>query len=164
MLTIHFIDGNLVKQATELKYHAIAHGCNCFGKMGKGVAYNIRRMVPEVYAADLRTPIGDKTKLGYYSYVKSCFGFYVFNLYTQYGYSNYRKVINYPAVYSSIRRMCDRMLALEEESPIRIGMPYIGANNAGGSRKELIDTLNKLKEDYKPEREIELFVVNYTPK
>lgn len=164
MLNFHYIDGNLVKQATELKYHAIAHGCNCFGKMGKGVAVSIRRIVPEAYAADLRTPIGDKMKLGHYSFVKSKFGFYVFNLYTQYGYSNVRKVVNYPAVYSSIRRMVERLLSLEEESPLRIGMPYIGSNNAGGTRKELLKILSELQEDFKPEREVDIYIVNFTSK
>src|SRR5512141_2670107 len=46
IMAIHFISGDLL---AAQDVDAIAHGCNCAGAMGKGIALAIRRRWPEMY-------------------------------------------------------------------------------------------------------------------
>ena len=163
MITVNYVNGNLLTLAKKKKWSAIAHGCNCFCKMGKGVAYNIVRKYPSVKLADENTIQGDANKLGGFTYVQTSDGFYVFNLYTQYHYSNVNKVIQYPALRDALIRMVNRLSKLVPEGELIIGMPYIGSNNAGGTRKEFMDTLLETLSEYEGNRLITVNVVDYSP-
>lgn len=64
------ISGDLLNFALDGRFDVIAHGCNCQCAMGKGIALSIKQQFPEAYDADLRTPKGDRAKLGTISTAK----------------------------------------------------------------------------------------------
>jgi O-acetyl-ADP-ribose deacetylase (regulator of RNase III) len=57
------IKGDLIALAKQGEFDVIAHGCNCFVKMGAGIAKSIRLAFPEAWYADKDTKAGDKKSL-----------------------------------------------------------------------------------------------------
>lgn len=125
------IKGNLVELAWRGQFDAIIHGCNCFCKMGAGIAKEIAKKFPPALAIDQSTLPGDKSKLGKYTSVgvKNKYGgtLIIVNLYTQYYYG---KKFGPPFDYDAFRRGL-RSLA-QNAGQLRVGMPKIGAGLAGG--------------------------------
>ncbi len=104
--------------------HAYAHGCNCAGAMGAGIAIEFKRRWPrmfEEYAArclDGRFGLGDV-------FVWSEDAHTIFNLGTQ---EHWRKKAQIPALTKSL----GRMLELAAHAGVdRIGLPRIGAGLGG---------------------------------
>jgi hypothetical protein len=62
--TMKKVRGDLIDLALKGDFDVIVHGCNCLNAMGAGVALTIKKVFPEAYAADCKTPRGDKHKLG----------------------------------------------------------------------------------------------------
>lgn len=56
--------GNLIDLAEEGRFDLIVHGCNCFCKMGAGIAKEIKSRYPQAYEQDRLTKYGDKNKMG----------------------------------------------------------------------------------------------------
>lgn len=126
-MPIREIKGDITKTDCNI----IAHGCNCFCVMGAGVAAALKRKWPEVYEADVRTMIGDKNKLGTFTYTFTKDGKLIFNLYTQYYYGRDRPHVSYLALQDALEGMRD---FIEGQSSIlpRIALPRIGCGLAGG--------------------------------
>lgn len=119
--------GNLVKQAEQ--FDVIAHGCNCFCTMGKGIAKDIKKKFPEAFEVDSATIKGDKSKLGTITFTKSTTPIVV-NCYTQYRYGNDGKMYcNYDAIRSCMKKI------KQEFTGKKIGLPKIGCSLAGGEWK-----------------------------
>ena len=82
------IKGNIIGLAKEGKFNVIVQGCNCFCRMGRGLAPQIKEHFPEAWYADNATIAGDITKLGNYTYAtcKNNVGSTVdvINIYSQY--------------------------------------------------------------------------------
>lgn len=133
--------GDLIKAAINGEVNVIAHQCNCFCNMGKGIAPQIKKNFPEAWKADMKTTKGDQRKLGLVthatnnSYKKPIV---IYNLYGQY---DYKKVAfkggrntEYNALRSSLKLMALN-LELEEilyRNDVKIGLPKIGAGLGGG--------------------------------
>lgn len=124
------IKGNLITLSKQGKFDVITHGCNCFCRMGSGIAPQIKEAFPEAWEADKNTQKGDYRKLGNYS-----FGGYicengrtltVINSYTQYGHNPKDRPLDYEAL-----TLCLRKINFEF-SGLSIGVPLIGAGLAGG--------------------------------
>lgn len=114
---------------------AIAHGVNCQGVMGSGVAKAISDKWPEV-------------KYNYINYVKSHTGYpdsllgisqevvtsdnkLVYNLFTQQNYGRGKQVyLSYLNLTSAFSNMCDQLL---DRNIDKIAMPKIGCGLAGGN-------------------------------
>lgn len=85
------VKGDLLQLLDDGVFDIVAHGCNCFHRMGAGFAGKLVERYPQVLHADQRDSIlGDKEKLGYYT---SCIvdtpsgkRVRIANLYTQYYY------------------------------------------------------------------------------
>ena len=131
------IKGNLLSLADSGEFDVIVHGCNCFCKMGAGIAKEIRRRYPLAYEVDCQTTVGDLTKLGTYTYAPSGARdgkeLLIINAYTQYGVAGYagQDVVDYGAirsVFCKLARLC-KTVAWEG---CRVGIPMIGAGLAGG--------------------------------
>ena len=129
------VKGDLIKMAKEGKFDVIVQGCNCFCKMGKGLAKQICDELPEAYEADCVTKPGDKNKLGDFSFAMirrhDLTNFFVINAYTQYDYRpTYEdddiSRVNYDAVRSVFKLIKERF------GYTRIGYPKIGCGLAGG--------------------------------
>jgi len=130
------IKGNIIQLAKEGEFDMIIHGCNCFCKMGKGIAKSIKEHFPEAYKADCITKIGDRSKLGTYSheYIKD-YDLYVINAYTQFDYNRFKKTFNYDALEMVLKRL-NRDIRLRNifdfGMKTKIGYPKIGSGLAGG--------------------------------
>jgi len=123
------IEGDLIKLALENEFDAIIHGCNCFHTMGAGIARTVKQVFPEAYVADVQdTKKGDIDKLGTCSIAevdRDGVKVTIINAYTQYQYWNEMDV-DYDAVRSCMK------LIKKKFSGKRIGLPLIGAGEAGG--------------------------------
>jgi O-acetyl-ADP-ribose deacetylase (regulator of RNase III) len=117
----HFLKGDIF--ATD-GLAAFAHGCNCAGGMGAGIAIEFKRRWPamfEEYAArcaDGRFGLGDV-------FVWSDSAATVYNLGTQ---THWRKKAQLPALEKSLRKMVELAAHAGVE---RVGVPRIGAGLGG---------------------------------
>jgi O-acetyl-ADP-ribose deacetylase (regulator of RNase III) len=120
-----YIDGDIIQLAKEGKFDVIGHGCNCFCTMGAGLAKSMKQAFPEIKKADDRTKLGDKKKLGTFSYVN--YGnLVILNLYIQYRYGSIIPDADYKAIRDCMKEIKRRY------SGKRIGLPFIGCGLAGG--------------------------------
>ncbi|ATB49055.1 macro domain-containing protein [Corallococcus macrosporus] len=117
----HFVSGDLLRQ-TGL--HALAHGCNCAGAMGKGIAVEFRARFPEMYeeykqrCADGRFKLGDV-------FTWTGAEVTVFNLGTQ---RTWRTRADLRAIERAVSTMVEHADGLGIG---RIGLPRIGAGLGG---------------------------------
>ena len=138
--------GCLIEAALKRDVNVIAHGCNTFCTMGSGIAKEIKNTFPKMYAEDLKTEKGDRTKLGSYTWAVMNEGKLAgFNLYTQYGYNGRRmgvRDLNYNALYDSLAAMRDCLPRHTDGfmTDYKIGLPNLGAGLAGGDWK-IIETM-----------------------
>jgi O-acetyl-ADP-ribose deacetylase (regulator of RNase III) len=103
---------------------AIAHGCNCAGAMGKGIAVQFRQRFPRMYAAYKQRCAEGRFNLGDV-FAWSEDGLTIFNLGTQ---KTWRAKADLSAIETAVRSM----VRLAEEAGIaRIGLPRIGAGLGG---------------------------------
>jgi O-acetyl-ADP-ribose deacetylase (regulator of RNase III) len=119
-----------VKLAVEGEFDVIVHGCNCFCKMGAGVAKAIKNAFPEAADADTATLRGDRRKLGTISSVRVRRGEHaivIVNGYTQFEWRGAGRLVDYNAVRSVMK-------AVKNGYPgLRIGYPRIGAGLGQGN-------------------------------
>lgn len=108
---------------------AIAHGVNCQGGFGSGIAGQIAKIYPEVKESYLRQ-FDFGWGLGQVDGVKTDSGKYVFNCATQfeYGYDG-KKYVNYGAVYECLKYV--RNFCKNRDIKV-LGLPRIGCGLAGG--------------------------------
>jgi O-acetyl-ADP-ribose deacetylase (regulator of RNase III) len=121
LMPVVFIKGDLF--ATE-GLAAYAHGCNCAGAMGAGIAIEFKKRWPRMYdeyalrCTDRRFQLGDV-------FVWSEDGVTVYNLGTQ---EHWRKKSQLPALAKSLRTMVTLAANAGVE---RVGLPRIGAGLGG---------------------------------
>ena len=120
---------------------ALAHGCNCEGAMGKGIAVAFRERWPEMYAAyrqrcrDGRFGLGDV-------FLWELDGVSVFNLGTQ---ETWRRAGRDRAELPAIRRAVAEMIRLAEARGLaEIALPRIGAGLGGLDWAEVRALLEEL--------------------
>lgn len=141
--------GNIFKIEGVFNY---AHGCNCAGAMGKGIAVQFKEKFPEMYKLYKNLCTEGKFNVGdvfEYNYGKG----YVFNLGTQLSWRTKAEI-------KSIRQSLINMFRIASKEKIRkIAMPKIGAG-LGGLKWE--DVKNVIEEIAKEYPDIDLFIVeNY---
>lgn len=103
---------------------ALAHGCNCAGAMGKGIAVEFRARYPDMYAEyKRRCTAGEFTPGDVFAWPAP--ELTIFNLGTQ---ATWRTKATLAAIEKSVRTM----VHLAEHSAITaIGLPRIGAGLGG---------------------------------
>lgn len=163
------VKGDLVERAKQGHYTHIIHGCNCNNVMGAGIAPQIAKAFEGVLEADenFHVPVGDKERLGDYSYSWSELaadveGGYpargsnwvcVVNLYTQFGTGGRR--IGEPDVdYNAIEEGFKILNTLLGDGDYKVGIPMIGAGLAGGDWVKIEEIINRVA----PDLEIELVI------
>jgi len=126
---MNIVTGDLLRLALDGRFDVIVHGCNCQCAMGKGIALSIKQQFPEAYDADLRTPKGERTKLGTISTAeveRSPARFTVVNAYTQFHWRGENVLADYDAIRLAFRQIKQQFAGR------RIGYPKIGAGLAKG--------------------------------
>ena len=131
------LTGDLIELAKDGEFDVIVHGCNCFHRMGAGIAKAIRKAFPEAEEADLKTSLRDRSKLGSISWAEVELpggSLVVVNAYTQYHYGGGKRRADCDAIRQAFREVKARF------GDRRIGYPKIGAGLARGDW----DTINQI--------------------
>jgi O-acetyl-ADP-ribose deacetylase (regulator of RNase III) len=142
-MPIRFVCGDLF--ANRFKAQALAHGCNCRGSMGAGIATGFRDRYPRMYAEFRRRCKADppEFKLGGAFLWKASGRPWVFNLGTQEGIWWARA--SYEAIESALRSMRQQA---EREGIASIALPRIGAGYGGLSWKKVKALLERVFGDW----------------
>jgi len=103
---------------------ALAHGCNCAGAMGKGIAVEFRKRFPEMYAEYKERCARGQFNLGdVFTWTQGSIT--VFNLGTQ-------RTWRTKADLTAVKMALEAMIQLAEQAGIqRVGLPRIGAGLGG---------------------------------
>jgi len=128
------IKGNIITLAKEGHFDIIIQGCNCFCRMGSGLAPQIKENFLMAWAADVATTPGDITKLGNYTIGEEIVHdkddqpnvLKVINIYSQYGHDPADKPLDYEALTLALRKVNFEFKGLS------IACPQIGAGRAMG--------------------------------
>lgn len=126
------IEGDLIKLALEGKFDVIAHGCNCFCKMKRGLAPQMAAAFGcDKYPLEEAPFTGDFQKLGTIQYQPKWITkgnlLCVVNCYTQYHWDTETKPLDYAALELCLKKMNYLFKGKH------VGLPYvIGAHLAGG--------------------------------
>jgi len=127
------IEGDLIKLAKEGHFDVIAHGCNCFCRMKRGIAPQMAAAFGcDVFKLEDVKYSGDINKLGQIDVVlisrkDLAKAVYVVNAYTQYQWSTETKPFDYEAFTLCMRKMNAIFRGKH------IGLPQIGSHLAGGN-------------------------------
>lgn len=134
--------------------YSFAHGCNCAGAMGKGIALQFREKFPEMFTQYKDLCLSGDFGLGdvyLYQYEKG----YVFNLGTQKTWKTKAEII---AIEQSLNRMFE-IATLKEIK--KIAIPKIGAGLGGLDWNLVKNMINDVAQNYD---QIDLYIVeNYVP-
>lgn len=146
------ISGDLIALAKQGTFDVIAHGCNCFCRMKRGLA----PQMAEAFGCDkfpLEAPIyaGDIRKLGCTDNktieIQTEDGFHkdliVINAYTQYQWGTELKPFDYEAFTLCMRKIN------HEFKGTHIGLPQIGSHLAGGDWEKIKEIIQKELKDCK---------------
>jgi len=83
-MTIKIIKGDMVESYKNNELDAYAHQCNCFCRMGRGIAPILAKANPEIREVDNATVEGCNMKLGTFSLAKTEGFPLLYNVYGQY--------------------------------------------------------------------------------
>lgn len=142
-LSIEFVSGDLFENAHAVQ--AFAHGCNCQGSMGAGIAVGFRARYPDMYAEyrALCKATPRAFNLRDVWLWKAHEAPWVFNLGTQEGV--WRARASYEAVETALTRM--RELA-DQEGVRSIAIPRIGVGYGGLSWKKVRAIVERVFADW----------------
>jgi O-acetyl-ADP-ribose deacetylase (regulator of RNase III) len=150
------IDGDLIKLAKEGYFNLIIQGCNCWNRMGSGLAKQVAEEIPDAVRADNLTIPGDINKLGNYT-VGIIYDYNnkpisrIFNCYSQYNYNASSKPLDYEALTLCLRKINHNY---PKES---IGVPLVGSGLAGGDWNIIKKIIEKELKD------MDVTIVHYKP-
>lgn len=127
-MIVQNLTGDLLAFFKAGHFDAIAHGANCFSKMGAGIAHQIKNEFPVAYQADKNCQFKPEDRLGKISSAKTPYGI-IFNLYTQY---NPGRNFDIAAL-----KLCVGKLENFLPEEFCIGIPEIGCGIGGGNWEEV---------------------------
>ena len=158
-MPVEYVSGDLF--ANRFGAEAFAHGCNCQGSMGAGIAVGFRQRYPEMFAEYRRRCKAEPREfnLGDAFLWKCDDRPSVFNLGTQEHYWHDRAT--YEAIEASLRQMREQA---DAEGIRSIAMPRVGAGHGGLSWKKVKAVIEKVfgdwagtlyvYEEFRPEEEV----------
>lgn len=131
---IKYINGNILLALEKGELDVIAHGCNCQGGFGSGIAGQIARRWPHVRDAYINLHNNGGTILGFFQPVPISDNQYIINCGTQDKYLP-RGVRH--ADYDAINDVLESLSLYTQRKLTRVGIPKIGAGLAGGDWEEI---------------------------
>lgn len=138
---VKYVKGDLF--ATDLDI--IAHGCNCQGAMGSGVANIVRQRYSKAYHAYLDLYDDEGLHLGDVQFVLQSDGKYIANCMTQ---DRYLPRTRCHADYNAIGICMHTLKEFAQKKGLSVAIPKIGAGLAGGDWNLIEKILNEVFSDY----------------
>jgi O-acetyl-ADP-ribose deacetylase (regulator of RNase III) len=131
-MPIQLVSGDLF--ANRFGARALAHGCNCQGSMGAGIATGFRDRYPEMFQEYRRRCKAEPRRfnLGDAWLWKAGAGPWVFNLGTQEGV--WRARASYEAIDTALRSMREQA---DQEGIVTVAIPRVGVGYGGLSWKKV---------------------------
>ena len=132
---IEYIRGDIFNSDCDILVHQV----NCKGKMGKGIAYDIRNKYPYVYTSYKEfckdsNNLGGKLHIVVVNHHISGKALYIVNLFGQDGYGHDKRYTNYEWVENGIKLLAE----YAKRHNLSIAIPYkMGCNNAGGNWEKI---------------------------
>ena len=133
---MNILRGNIFDLAINGEIDVIVHGCNCYNKMGSGIAKEVKERFPAAYRRDLAfmPNVAPRKKLGLISGAQ-CFRngrvIYIVNAYIQQHYGHDGVYVELDALASCFAKVKAKF------SGLRIGYPMIGCGLAGGDWNQI---------------------------
>lgn len=138
---VKYVNGDLFSTEADI----IAHGCNCRGGYGSGVAYTMAKTYPRAKLLYLEKYDEDGWDLGDVQFVLQRDGKYVANCATQDAYLP-RGMCH--ADYPAIRTCMEKVKKFAKDKGLSIAMPKIGSKLAGGDWNLIEKILEEVFVDY----------------
>jgi O-acetyl-ADP-ribose deacetylase (regulator of RNase III) len=138
---IHYVNGDLFDTDAEI----IAHGCNCRGGYGSGVAGIMAKKYPKARHYYLDKYDEEGWKLGDVQFVTQWNGKVIANCATQDAYYPRDRV---HADYDAIKICMEKVKQFAKSKNMKIAIPKIGAGLAGGDWNKIVSILNDVFSDY----------------
>ncbi|MFN3151429.1 macro domain-containing protein [Bremerella sp.] len=135
-MPITYCRGDIFETDTDV---ALAHGCNCAGAMGKGIAVAFKQHWPDMYRAyKAKCGSGEFTPGKVFPWKDEGAGRTIYNLGTQ-------RTWRTQATLEAIEQAVTTMLRLAQENTIpTIAMPLIGAGLGGLAADDVKVVLDRL--------------------
>ncbi len=132
--------GDVLKALKANEIDAVAHGCNCSGGFGSGIAKQIANQYPKVRNEYIFQHHARNGVLGKIHPITTEDGVIV-NCYTQEEYGRDKNKVY--CSYEAIEEVMTKLARYAEwKEPLRIGMPLIGAGLAGGDWNRIENIIN----------------------
>ena len=138
---VKYVKGDLFSTDCDI----IAHGCNCRGGFGSGVARIVALKYPKARELYLEKYEEVGWKLGDVQFVTTVSGKIIANCATQDAYLP-RGVCH--ASYDGILRAMDKVKCFAQPKNLSIAIPKIGAGLAGGDWSKIEKILNRVFSNY----------------
>lgn len=148
---INYKNGDVLLALENDEIDVVAHGCNCQGGFGSGMAGQIARRWPHVRQAYLDLHNSGGTILGFFQPVAISESKFIINCGTQQAYLP--RGVNH-ADYNAIDDIMDSLKLYTTNKLTRIGIPKIGAGLAGGDWSEIEKIISK----YFSDRDITVYI------
>jgi O-acetyl-ADP-ribose deacetylase (regulator of RNase III) len=134
-MTLKHTKGDLLQLARQGHFDVVVHGCNCFCRMGAGIAKQIRQQYPIAWEEDQKTQPGDIMKLGQFTTVDTG-EFLIVNAYTQFDITKQGENV---FEYSSFEVILRKLAFIYPNK--RFGLPYIGMGLANGDKVRIMNCI-----------------------
>jgi len=141
--------GDIIDELETGNYDAVAHGCNCMGTMGAGVAKVLNEYTGGLLLSkDRETILGDVNKLGSYSVLYG-FASPIYNLYTQFASIQRQRGQNVVVHWASVEKALMAMIGDIQTnlcvSEANVLIPKIGCGLAGGHEEALFHVVDSVE-------------------
>jgi len=140
---IRYVKGDLLASNMGV----IAHGCNCHGVMGAGIARQIRAKWPNVYEVYKLKHRVMGLELGTILPVRTLDDRLIVNCMTQGDFGNDGQYVDYGAVESCMMAI---NASAENWGALEIGIPFIGAGLGGGDWDRIEDIIVRNAKNFLP--------------
>jgi len=134
---IQYIKGNVFDTDCDI----IAHGCNCRGGYGKGVARAMSKIHPAAKNAYLTKHRAEGWKLGDVQFVES-HGKIIANCATQKNFWSKGKK-DVLVSYWAVRSCMDKLFNYAYKNNLTVAMPKIGSGLAGGDWEQIVKSIDR---------------------
>lgn len=138
---IKYVQGDLFDSGADI----LAHGCNCRGGYGSGVAKTMAQKYPKARYYYLDKFDEEGWKLGDVQFVSVVGGYFIANCATQ---DEFYPRDKCHADYDAIRTCMEKVKVFAKENNRTVAIPKIGAGLAGGDWNIIEGIINEVFSDY----------------